>query len=94
MNNYLPGLRCPECGDRVFYTTLDPDKVVCADMGHWIGTEKQCEKVDDEWAAFEKWYQSEEGRFYSAQMNDEEIAFAAWNEGKRRGYIEAERTND
>lgn len=81
---YLPGLRCPECGDRVFYSTLSDTQVVCADMGHWIGREADCEKTDDDMASFERWYRSQEKRFASGMMSTEDIAYAAWVAGMER----------
>ena len=45
MNNYIPGLRCPECGDKVFWSTLSNEFVICHDMGHWIGKPGECKKV-------------------------------------------------
>lgn len=37
----------------------------------------------DDYAIFKKWYKKNERRFFCAQMNDKEIAFAAFLEGKR-----------
>ena len=84
MSGYLPGLRCPECGDHVFHSTFSDTQAICADMGHWIGTEAECKKTDDNLAKFERWYKAQERRFRTGQMDTEEIAYEAWIEGRKR----------
>lgn len=40
-------LRCPVCGEKVFWTTLSDEKVICTDMGHWMGYPNECVSVDN-----------------------------------------------
>jgi len=75
---YIPGYRCPKCGDRLKETTLG---ILCDDMGHWTGTLEQAEIVDPKQFAFEKFMDENRLRFHSGQFTEEDIAFSAFLEG-------------
>lgn len=45
-NPLLNNLKCPECGDRVFYANMLPSGwVMCRDMGHWVGPVEECSRI-------------------------------------------------
>ena len=52
MQKQIEQRRCPKCGDKVFLFGK-PDKdakfhelvLTCVDMGHWVGTIRECKKV-------------------------------------------------
>jgi hypothetical protein len=50
--------------------------------------EKSDSFEDPEYDHFERWYESEQGRFHCGQMNERDIAYSAFLEGMRFKAIE------
>lgn len=78
----VAGYRCPTCGDNVLtIPMLNDNVVICADMGHWMGTIEECTKVHKPKFYFEKWLEENRNRFRCGHFNEDEIAYSAFLTG-------------
>ena len=54
-----------------------------------MDNEEYDDDIDPDYEEFKKWYEEKEMGFHHAQMNDKEVAYAAWCEGIKRGEMKS-----
>ena len=59
-----------------------------------MDNEEYDDDIDPDYEEFKKWYEEKEMGFHHAQMNDKEVAYAAWCEGIKRGEMKSAEWED